>query len=99
MDNCYKTFVGNSNPTGLFFSDDAVHLIESLEVLVMPLKGLHQEMKLLGQVSGGKTNTQSLKTYSMPQFSLFVQMVRLLRSLQVSPTRVAYCIVKVGLAR
>ncbi|KAG0701618.1 ATP-dependent DNA helicase PIF1 [Chionoecetes opilio] len=51
--------VGNTKITDLVFADDAVIFAESLEVLVMALKALHEEAKPLGlEVSWLKTKVQ-----------------------------------------
>ncbi|KAG0730410.1 Gypsy retrotransposon integrase-like protein 1 [Chionoecetes opilio] len=51
--------IGNTKITDLVFADDAVIFAESLEVLVMALKALHEEAKPLGlEVSWLKTKVQ-----------------------------------------
>ncbi|KAG0712833.1 Retrovirus-related Pol polyprotein from type-1 retrotransposable element R2 [Chionoecetes opilio] len=53
--------LGNTKISGLVFADDAVIFAESLEVLVMALKALHEEAKPLGfEVSWLKTKVQVL---------------------------------------
>ena len=51
--------VGNTEITDLVFADDAIIFAESLEVLVMVLKALHEEMKPVGlKVFWPKTKVQ-----------------------------------------
>ncbi|KAG0727541.1 Leucine-rich PPR motif-containing protein, mitochondrial [Chionoecetes opilio] len=57
--------LGNTKIADLVFADDAVIFAESLEVLVMALKGLHEEAKPLGlEVSWLKTKTPGLRAFN-----------------------------------
>lgn len=51
--------VSNIKVTDIVFADDAVILMESLEILMMALKTLHEETNsLVLQISWGKTKVQ-----------------------------------------
>ena len=65
----------------LFFADVAIIIAESPEVLVMPLKEMHEKAKALGfKFPGSRPGLRCLKEYWVKKYSLFMCVARPIKS-------------------